>query len=492
MNEHGTPGSDLQDDRDLVSADLVPGGASLSSGVELFDRAPCGLLVSTPAGIITEVNDTFLRWTGYERASVLGTPFEQLLTIGSHLYYETRYLHVLCLAGEVREVALTLRCVGGAELAVLVNSTTDVTADATLVRTAIFDRTQRHTLERELLLARRLAEASEVRVRVLQDAGTAFGACDSEAGVAETLVSIAQHAFRATAAAVVLVDEAGEMRLAAGHHPLLDALAGTVVRRPEAETLAAGQVVTVVSLDDAQSRFPDVAAAMRATRLEALCAIPLVGGARSLGFLICVYGRQRSFDDAVVSLQAALALQAVQVFERVRLHTELQNLALYDLLTGLANRRLLRHALNAALVSAERHHTSLAVIFLDLDGFKAVNDGLGHLAGDAVLEQIARRLRGVVRGSDTLSRFGGDEFVVVCEDIDDDEARGLAERIRLSVSRPLAGLAAAFTVTVSVGIALHTPGGGTVATAADLLQSADQAMYASKAMGKDTSTLVEV
>ena len=127
---------------------------------------------------------------------------------------------------------------------------------------------------------------------------------------------------------------------------------------------------------------------------------------------------------------------------------------------------------------------------MDLDGFKAVNDGLGHLAGDAVLEEVARRLRAVVRGSDTLARFGGDEFVVICEDIGADEAQGLAERIRLAVKQPMPGPAAAFAVTASVGIALHEPVDGSAVTAAEILKAADVAMYASKCAGKDHITLV--
>jgi len=461
---------------------------------ELVNRAPCGLLVTTSDGIVTRANDTFLRWTGHDRASVLGTPFDQLLTVGSQLFYATRYLPVLRLSGEVREVALTLRCANGGSLPVLVNSSTEFAADSSprLVRTAIFDSTQRSTLERELLLARRLAEASEARVRVLQDAGALFGACDSEAGVAEALVNLARHAFRATAAAVLLLDEGGEMRLAAGHHPLLDALAGTALRRPEAEALNAGRAVTIVSLADAQARFPDLADALRATRLEAVCAIPLLGGDRSQGLLICFYGRERGFDDDVLALQAALALQAVQVLARVRLHAELHNLALYDPLTGLANRTLVQHTLGATLLSVQRHRTGVGVIFLDLDGFKAVNDGLGHQAGDAVLKLVAQRLRSVVRGNDTLARFGGDEFVVVCDDLNDAKAHAMAERIRLAVRQPLPGIAALFTVTASLGIALYHAGEGTLPTAEAMLRKADQAMYATKSAGKDGSTIVSL
>ena len=473
----------------------APGDAEFETPAELFNHAPCGLLSSTPDGIVTVVNDTFLQWTGHSRASVLGAPFEQLLTVGSRLFYETRYLPILRLAGEVREAVLTLRCASGASLPVLVNSTTRFGTDATprLVRTAIFDSTQRHSLERELLQARRAAEASEVHVRALQDASTAFGTCDSEGAVAAALNRSARQAFRATVVAVALFDQAGDLRLVAGRHPLLEGSAGTVAEWPEAEALSDGRAVTIVSGDDAEDRFSAVVVdALRAARFEALSTVPIIGTERTLGFLTCFYGRQRDFDDDSLALQVALALQAAQVFERVSLHAELANLALYDPLTGLANRSLLQHTLNAALLLAERHRSRLAVIFMDLDGFKAVNDGLGHLAGDAVLEEIAHRLRGVVRGSDTLARFGGDEFVVICEDISVDEAQGLAERIRFAVRQPLPGSGASFAVTASVGIALHEPVDASALTATEILKAADSAMYASKCSGKDYTTLVSV
>ena len=472
----------------------APGDAEFETPAELYDHAPCGLLSSTPDGIVTEVNATLLRWTGHSRASVLGAPFEQLLTTGSRLFYETRYLPILRLAGEVREAALTLHCVSGASLPVLVNSTTRFGTDATpqLVHTAIFDSTQRHNLERELLHARRAAEASETHVRALQDASTAFGICDSEEAVATALEHSARQASRATAAAVLLFDDAGGVRLAAGRHPLLEGSPGIAEGGPEAEALSNGRAVTIVSDDDAAARFPDVVDALRAARVEALSTVPIIGMERTLGLLTCFYGRQRNFDDDSLALQSALALQAAQVFERVSLHAELANLALYDSLTGLANRSLLQHSLNAALLLAERHGSRLAVIFMDLDGFKAVNDGLGHLAGDAVLEEVARRLREAVRGSDTLARFGGDEFVVICEDIGVDEAQGLAERIRLAVRQPLTGIGAAFAVTVSVGIALHAPLDGLTLSANELLKAADSAMYASKCAGRDHITMASI
>ena len=129
--------------------------------VELFEDAPCGYLETTPDGIITRVNRTFERWTGHARDRLLGTAFVDLLTSSGQLFYETRYATVLRLSGEVREVALSVRCVGGGELPILVNGVvaTGPDGEPTGIRTAVFDATERQDYERQLLLeSNRLVE----------------------------------------------------------------------------------------------------------------------------------------------------------------------------------------------------------------------------------------------------------------------------------------------------------------------------------------------
>jgi diguanylate cyclase (GGDEF)-like protein len=134
----------------------------------------------------------------------------------------------------------------------------------------------------------------------------------------------------------------------------------------------------------------------------------------------------------------------------------------------------------------------MAVVFLDLDGFKRINDKLGHGIGDVALRDVAHALQRVVRVSDTLARFGGDEFVVVCEDADEAGARRVAERIRSAVELPLHGVPTAYTLTASIGIALHDPRAGRAVSAERLLSAADEAQYESKRAGKDRVTVVAV
>lgn len=456
---------------------------------DFYQHAPCGYITTTPDGVVATVNETFLTWTKYSRDDLLGKQFKLLVAPNFYIFYETRYLPTLQLGGSVREVALTVRCADGATLPILINSTTRFAADGTplLVRTAIFDATQRHDLERQLLSARRIAESSEAAVRVLQDASTAFGTCTTEQSLAETLVSRSLTAFRATSAAVMLPDESGTLRVVAGTHALNCPLP-QLAPRPESDVFVGGKFVAISSRIEAARLYPGLEDAMRSSRIEALSIEPLRSGPLILGVLICLYGRKRVFDEPVRELHEALARQATQVLERVRLQRELRLLAHYDHLTGLANRELLNQTLETVFESAAKRLNTMAVIFFDLDGFKIVNDQLGHAAGDSVLIEVAGRLRNAVRDSDTVARFGGDEFVVVCAKVDPDAAQGLAERIRLAVQHPLTGAAVGFRVTASIGLVVCHPDAGPELTTASIMRMADAAMYTSKRSGKDQVT----
>jgi diguanylate cyclase (GGDEF)-like protein len=157
----------------------------------------------------------------------------------------------------------------------------------------------------------------------------------------------------------------------------------------------------------------------------------------------------------------------------------LRRAALYDQLTGLPNRALLFDRLNQAGLRATRHlEHQFALLFLDLDGFKAVNDTLGHAAGDQLLVHVANRLREIIRDSDTAARLGGDEFVVLLDDISAPNGPGLiVERIQSSFAEPILINGTPVTVGASIGIALSTEG---FAEVEELLKNADEAMYAAK------------
>jgi diguanylate cyclase (GGDEF)-like protein len=157
--------------------------------------------------------------------------------------------------------------------------------------------------------------------------------------------------------------------------------------------------------------------------------------------------------------------------------------ARHDSLTGLANRAHVLEQLTDALAAAERTGEPVAVVFLDLDHFKVVNDSLGHGVGDEVLRIVAARLEGASRRGDIVARLGGDEFVVVANGMDGEAADRLAARIRASISRPIKTDDRRIVVHASAGIALADGSGGQ--TAEDLLRDADVAMYQAKAHGRD-------
>jgi diguanylate cyclase (GGDEF)-like protein len=163
--------------------------------------------------------------------------------------------------------------------------------------------------------------------------------------------------------------------------------------------------------------------------------------------------------------------------------------ALHDPLTELPNRTLLADRLGLALDRAQRLGTQLALLFLDLDGFKAVNDSLGHAAGDELLTVVAGRLRGCIRTADTAARLGGDEFAVLLEDVTcAEEAEAAAARILAAVTEPMTVGGRTLVVGTSVGIAL---GDGTREDVGALLRNADLAMYQAKAAGKGRSHIFE-
>ncbi|MCC6929838.1 MAG: EAL domain-containing protein [Gemmatimonadaceae bacterium] len=176
-----------------------------------------------------------------------------------------------------------------------------------------------------------------------------------------------------------------------------------------------------------------------------------------------------------------LMLMLQDVTERKRMEEELTRQAFEDELTGLANRALFRDRLRHALERRARHHADVAVLLLDLDGFKRVNDSLGHAAGDALLRVVGQRIANTVRAGETVARLGGDEFAIVIESVrDDEDPQSLAERLLRIISAPITVHGREVAVNVSIGIAVAEPGDDGDA----VLRSADIAMYSAKTSGK--------
>jgi len=186
----------------------------------------------------------------------------------------------------------------------------------------------------------------------------------------------------------------------------------------------------------------------------------------------------------------AVVLNTRDVTERKNLEERLRHQAHHDLLSGLSNRTLFKDRVAAALAQHRHDRGSLAVLFLDLDDFKHVNDSLGHAAGDSLLIAVAGRLQDCVGPADTVARFGGDEFAILLDAIPDDSYPvAVAERILGSFRLPLKAGGVEMIAAFSIGIALSTP---TLQDPEELLRNADTAMYRAKGRGKHTWEVFEV
>ncbi len=218
--------------------------------------------------------------------------------------------------------------------------------------------------------------------------------------------------------------------------------------------------------------------------LRSCWSFPIKSSSESVLGTFALYGADTRLPDefAAEVMQRAARLAAIAI-ERHRAAERIRHLALYDQLTGLANRSLLSDRLQSALAHARRHDAKLSLLFIDLDGFKPINDRFGHDAGDAVLAAVANRLKGVLREADTAARIGGDEFVVLAEDVRSaEDAERIAQKILVSLSEPVQWQDSDLVVGASIGLALY-PEDGQGADA--LLTVADDAMYAAKAAGKN-------
>lgn len=183
-------------------------------------------------------------------------------------------------------------------------------------------------------------------------------------------------------------------------------------------------------------------------------------------------------------LQADIVTDKVQQKQRESQEMRKEKmLAYHDMLTGLPNRQLFYDRLNVALAQAYRNLTQIALMFLDLDGFKAVNDTLGHDVGDILLKEVSERLKQCVRETDTVARLGGDEFTVILTDINSsDNAADVAEKILKIVREPFHISGHEVNIGVSIGISLYPSDGSTTT---ELVKTADVAMYRAKESGKN-------
>jgi len=205
-----------------------------------------------------------------------------------------------------------------------------------------------------------------------------------------------------------------------------------------------------------------------------------IPGSNRRGWVSAVY---RPHYDAGGNIVGAIGLIR-DITQRKMAEQQIEYQAYHDALTGLANRRLFQEHLTLALALAQRRRKVVAVLFLDVDHFKVVNDSLGHTVGDELLKQIAARLKAAVRDGDTVARVGGDEFTIVLQDLQrKDDAAIVAEKVLRTIAQPLEITGHRLYVTTSIGITTFPEDGKDAET---LIKNADNAMYRAKADGRNT------
>ena len=332
------------------------------------------------------------------------------------------------------------------------------------------------------------ASRDELQAGVARIGDTLSGTHDLDR-ILTVVLETAMAATRARAGAVLLVGpDRTELELAVGHG-LRERGVPDDLRLP----MGAGVAGRVARTGDAvRGRVDVLDPAAGEPTAQALLAVALKSSSTVIGVLT-LYDRAdgEPFDEADLATLRTFTSQATVAVDNVVLHEEAQRLSITDGLTGLWNYRYFTMTIGKEIERAARFSRPLALLLLDLDHFKLVNDVYGHQRGDAVLVELAARVRGQVRDVDTVARYGGEEFVVILPETDEEGAVLAAERIRAAVRRRPFGEPgeAPLEVTVSVGVSVFPVHG---AGASSLLRRADEALYTAKREGRDTWRLADV
>jgi diguanylate cyclase (GGDEF)-like protein len=286
-----------------------------------------------------------------------------------------------------------------------------------------------------------------------------------------------------TGAGVMTMEDDGRMSFAAATNEaimVLERLQNEFGEGPCVEAFRSNKAIAITDLS-VDKAFPRFSPRAREAGLVAVFTFPMRVQGRRLGAVDLYRDSPGPLSHHDMQAAQVLADVAAAYLFNAQARSELSHRSLHDPLTGLANRALLDVLLERAVARAKRSHNCSAVLFIDLDRFKSVNDRYGHHVGDEVLRITATRLTKSLRPGDSLARLGGDEFVVVCEDLHEQrEAETVAARVTAALSQPFQIEGSQIMVSASVGIAFSGPGQDLPQS---LLRDADVAMYLAKSDG---------
>ena len=431
---------------------------------DLYDFAPVGYLTLDEKGRVMEINLTGATMLGTERTRVIGVPFVSWLAPGENKAFSSHLRNVFRTKGPA--VAELRIHVNGEDLDVRLESAAHRFDGATLCRTAVADISKHKQAEQVL---RREHDELEARVQertlALRQVNETLQAEIAERKRAAKELRLAATVFENTDQAIMILDREGEIVVV---NSSFTAITGY------SQTEALGKSLRVLRAEQHDDEYwREWWHALRRTgrwRGE-------VWQRRKDGELFPAWQTIGSVADdqgQVVNYVSILAdIKPIKAT-----HARLTHLAHHDALTNLPNRLLLDASLAHAIEVARRHQQKLAILFLDLDRFKGINDTLGHDVGDQLLREIAERLKQTVRAQDTVARLGGDEFVIVAEEVSEQQdAVALALKIIAAVRCPMLLSGREVVTTASIGISLYPDD---AQSGAELIKAADAAMYRAK------------
>ena len=433
---------------------------------DIADRIPSGLVTVDAHDRIVDANSVVVDWIGIDRADLVGREFTSIVRPPpAPPTPDFEYLPAVAEIFRPDGSCLPVLVVGGAPDS---NGHRYVT---------LFDATEQREFRERLQLTHGLTQRTQTRLELVIAASIAFAEATTEQKLAEVLAATTASAYVAEEAVVFLLDDDLVFRQVAGTNPFVG-LDDIEVLTERARALRS--VLKISGVPAAYDASPAVGKAFESAGVQSIIIAPIRQQDELVGILAAFFHHPREFDEQASPLADALAGQAARAVLGLRFQRQLEFAAKHDDTTGLPNRRLLEEWMDESRRTAAPF---LGVLFVDLDGFKGINDRLGHHVGDELLRAVAARLRSAVREDDIVARYGGDEFVIVCEVTSESAAVDLAERVRTTISAPYPTLPSGIVVGASVGISV---GVNSAAIGIEqLLRAADQAMYQAKYAGGD-------